>query len=226
MRVDGFTTGASGSSVSGLVPSINSSGRIVNKVTGCAPLSRLPPVTSGTTFACVAAVSNVWFCCTTRAAACAWVTSAWIARPARAVIVDRNASRAAAASTTATTRCASTAAAAAAKAVINLLIVAGNCVSHPASTTAPAAAPNVPVVCDCGRNVGSDRVCSSPRIIVNLRAATILGMIGAGGIGFELYSSMKLFQYQDTATCVLVILVMVMTADYLSSRLRARVLAG
>lgn len=63
------------------------------------------------------------------------------------------------------------------------------------------------------------------RFEVNLRAATILGMIGAGGIGFELVSSMKLFQYQDTATCVLVILAMVMTADYLSSRLRARILA-
>lgn len=63
------------------------------------------------------------------------------------------------------------------------------------------------------------------RIEVNLRAATILGMVGAGGIGFELYSSLRLFQYEDTATCVIVILVMVMTADYFSSRLRARILA-
>jgi len=63
------------------------------------------------------------------------------------------------------------------------------------------------------------------RFEVNLRAATILGMIGAGGIGFELVSSLKLFQYQDTAVCVLVILAMVMTADYLSSKLRARILA-
>jgi phosphonate transport system permease protein len=63
------------------------------------------------------------------------------------------------------------------------------------------------------------------RFEVNLRAATILGMVGAGGIGFELMSSLKLFQYQDTAVCVLVILAMVMTADYLSSKLRARVLA-
>ena len=63
------------------------------------------------------------------------------------------------------------------------------------------------------------------RLEVNLRAATILGMVGAGGIGFELYSSLKLFQYEDTATCVIVILVMVMTADYISSRLRARILA-
>lgn len=64
------------------------------------------------------------------------------------------------------------------------------------------------------------------RLEVNLRAATILGMVGAGGIGFELYSSLKLFQYQDTATCVLVILAMVMAADFISSRLRARVLAA
>jgi phosphonate transport system permease protein len=63
------------------------------------------------------------------------------------------------------------------------------------------------------------------RIEVNLRAATILGMVGAGGIGFELYSSLRLFQYEDTATCVIVILAMVMTADYMSSRLRTRILA-
>ena len=64
------------------------------------------------------------------------------------------------------------------------------------------------------------------RLETNVRQATVLGMVGAGGIGFELISSMKLFQYQDTATCVLVILAMVMTADFISSRLRARVLAA
>jgi phosphonate transport system permease protein len=37
---------------------------------------------------------------------------------------------------------------------------------------------------------------------------------------------MKLFQYQDTAACVIVILALVMSADYLSSKLRARVLDG
>lgn len=64
------------------------------------------------------------------------------------------------------------------------------------------------------------------RFEVNLRASTVLGMVGAGGIGFQLYSSMRLFQYQDTAACVIVILGLVMGADYLSSRLRARVLEG
>jgi phosphonate transport system permease protein len=64
------------------------------------------------------------------------------------------------------------------------------------------------------------------RFEVNLRAATILGMVGAGGIGFELMTSLKLFQYEDTAVCVLVILALVMSADYLSSSLRARILAA
>jgi len=63
------------------------------------------------------------------------------------------------------------------------------------------------------------------RMEVNLRASTVLGIVGAGGLGFELMSSLKLFQYQDTALCVLVILIMVMGADYISSRLRARILA-
>lgn len=64
------------------------------------------------------------------------------------------------------------------------------------------------------------------RFETNLRQATVLGMVGAGGIGFELVGSMKLFQYQDTATCILVIVAMVMTADYISSKLRAWIQQG
>jgi phosphonate transport system permease protein len=37
---------------------------------------------------------------------------------------------------------------------------------------------------------------------------------------------MKLFQYQDTATCILVIVLMVMAADYISSKLRAWIQQG
>jgi phosphonate transport system permease protein len=64
------------------------------------------------------------------------------------------------------------------------------------------------------------------RFETNLRQATVLGMVGAGGIGFELVGSMKLFQYQDTATCILVIIAMVMMADYVSTRLRAWIQKG
>ena len=58
------------------------------------------------------------------------------------------------------------------------------------------------------------------RFEVNLRSATVLGMVGAGGLGFELVSSLKLFKYQETATCILLITLMVVLADLLSSRLR------
>lgn len=58
------------------------------------------------------------------------------------------------------------------------------------------------------------------RFEVNLRSATVLGMVGAGGLGFELVGSLKLFKYQETATCIIVITVMVVLADLVSSQLR------
>ncbi|WP_422419354.1 phosphonate ABC transporter, permease protein PhnE [Pseudomonas sp. GZD-222] len=61
------------------------------------------------------------------------------------------------------------------------------------------------------------------RFEVNLRSATVLGMVGAGGLGFELVSSLKLFKYPETATCIIVITLMVVAADLVSSRLRRRI---
>jgi phosphonate transport system permease protein len=61
------------------------------------------------------------------------------------------------------------------------------------------------------------------RFEVNLRSATVLGMVGAGGLGFELVSSLKLFRYQETATCIIVITVMVIVADAISNALRQRI---
>ena len=61
------------------------------------------------------------------------------------------------------------------------------------------------------------------RFETNIRVSMVLGMVGAGGIGFELISSMKLFQYENTAACVLVILVLVLGADLISSKLRAMI---
>lgn len=58
----------------------------------------------------------------------------------------------------------------------------------------------------------------------NVRAATVLGLVGAGGIGFELITSMRLFKYPDTAAILIMILATVTLVDFLSSRLRARVI--
>lgn len=64
------------------------------------------------------------------------------------------------------------------------------------------------------------------RFEVNLRSATVLGMVGAGGLGFELVGSLKLFRYPETATCIIVITAMVILADLASNLLRQRVQRG
>ncbi len=64
------------------------------------------------------------------------------------------------------------------------------------------------------------------RFEVNLRQATVLGMVGAGGLGFELVNSLKLFKYQETATCIVVVTLMVVVADTVSSRLRQTIQDG
>ncbi|QKV55471.1 phosphonate ABC transporter, permease protein PhnE [Comamonas antarctica] len=64
------------------------------------------------------------------------------------------------------------------------------------------------------------------RFEVNLRSATVLGMVGAGGLGFELVASLKLFRYQETATCIIVITLMVILADLASNALRSRIQQG
>jgi phosphonate transport system permease protein len=62
------------------------------------------------------------------------------------------------------------------------------------------------------------------RFDVSIRAATILGLVGAGGLGFSLIKTMKLFQYHETATCILVIFVLVFVSDVICARLRSRIL--
>lgn len=59
---------------------------------------------------------------------------------------------------------------------------------------------------------------------LNFRSATVLGIVGAGGIGFELITSMRLFNYQDMTLIMIVILVTVILVDYISSRIRARII--
>ncbi|OGB27797.1 MAG: phosphonate ABC transporter, permease protein PhnE [Burkholderiales bacterium RIFCSPLOWO2_02_FULL_57_36] len=56
----------------------------------------------------------------------------------------------------------------------------------------------------------------------NFRASTVMGMVGAGGIGFELMGSLRIMQYQEVSAILLVILAMVTLVDTFSSRLRRK----
>jgi phosphonate transport system permease protein len=57
---------------------------------------------------------------------------------------------------------------------------------------------------------------------VNIRAAAIIGVVGAGGIGREIYVAISLFHYQQLLTLLLVTLVIVTLVDYLSTWVRSR----
>ncbi|MDP9104173.1 MAG: phosphonate ABC transporter, permease protein PhnE [Pseudomonadota bacterium] len=58
----------------------------------------------------------------------------------------------------------------------------------------------------------------------NARSATVLGLIGAGGIGQRLFDSLNAFKYGQTAVIVLVIVVAVSLIDLLSQTLRSRLM--
>jgi len=56
----------------------------------------------------------------------------------------------------------------------------------------------------------------------NFRASTVMGMVGAGGIGTELVGSLRLIDYPQVAAILIVILVAVTIVDGLSNVLRRR----
>ena len=58
----------------------------------------------------------------------------------------------------------------------------------------------------------------------NFRASTVVGMVGAGGIGFQLIASLRMMQYKDLFTILAVVFVMVQLVDYLGNLVRQKVL--
>ena len=57
---------------------------------------------------------------------------------------------------------------------------------------------------------------------INIRSAVILGYVGAGGIGQALDNALSLRQYNKAGMILLVVLVVVLTIEYSSRALRAR----
>jgi phosphonate transport system permease protein len=60
------------------------------------------------------------------------------------------------------------------------------------------------------------------RFETNIRAAAILGFVGAGGIGFYIQTYLRMLNYPAASTVLLVLIALVMVVDFASSRLRAR----
>jgi phosphonate transport system permease protein len=58
------------------------------------------------------------------------------------------------------------------------------------------------------------------RFETNVRSATVLGIVGAGGIGHSLYENIRSFQYSETAAIVIIVVLTVMLIDLVSARIR------
>ena len=57
----------------------------------------------------------------------------------------------------------------------------------------------------------------------NFRAATVLGLVGAGGIGMELITSMRLFRNQEVLIILIIMVSMVIAIDRFSAYIRKKV---
>ena len=54
----------------------------------------------------------------------------------------------------------------------------------------------------------------------DIRSASVIGMVGGGGIGFYLWDTIRAFNDREAATVILLIVLMVMAVDVVSSRIR------
>tara|TARA_B100001964_G_C14213122_1_gene591421 strand:- start:850 stop:1680 length:831 start_codon:yes stop_codon:yes gene_type:complete len=57
----------------------------------------------------------------------------------------------------------------------------------------------------------------------NIRMATMLGIVGAGGIGYELQSSFRMFEYQKVSAIIIIIFITIFFIDHLSSFIRSKI---
>ena len=57
----------------------------------------------------------------------------------------------------------------------------------------------------------------------NVRMATMLGIVGAGGIGYELQSSFRMFEYQKVSAIIIIIFVTIFIIDTISTYIRSKI---
>jgi phosphonate transport system permease protein len=60
------------------------------------------------------------------------------------------------------------------------------------------------------------------RLDTNVRLAPVLGLVGGGGIGIDLFQSINLFHYGAAGLIIFMIVVTVATMDFVSAQIRKR----
>lgn len=61
------------------------------------------------------------------------------------------------------------------------------------------------------------------RLDINFRESAVIGIVGAGGIGATLNTAMDRYEYDTAGAVIILIILVVMTAEYLSGHIRRKV---
>jgi len=64
------------------------------------------------------------------------------------------------------------------------------------------------------------------RFEINVRSATVLGFVGAGGIGMDLIEAIRKFYYSDVSAIIVLIIITVSVIDTATSYVRHRLIGG
>jgi len=59
---------------------------------------------------------------------------------------------------------------------------------------------------------------------LNIRASTIIGMVGGGGIGLYIQSTVKLFRYDHTAMAIVAVAISILLLEFISKKIREAIL--
>ena len=57
---------------------------------------------------------------------------------------------------------------------------------------------------------------------INIRQSSVIGLVGAGGIGLVLNSAMNMFRWDDVTLILIAIFLVVLVSETVSATLRAR----
>ena len=64
------------------------------------------------------------------------------------------------------------------------------------------------------------------RFDINLRDATVLGLVGAGGIGAPLIFAMNSYRWNEAGAILVGLIVLVLIVEYISTRIRVKLTRG
>ena len=64
------------------------------------------------------------------------------------------------------------------------------------------------------------------RFDMNLRDATVLGLVGAGGIGAPLIFAMSAYRWNEVGAILLGLIVLVLIIEWISARIRVKLARG